>query len=101
MQINEDLDVYLEDFGDPVSAPDLEKQGMGIFSQADREVFGGIGVAPDYAMVARTDLFGGVGPGVRIVVASGLCVGTYAVSGPPHQIGDGAFCNVFLARVAA
>jgi hypothetical protein len=101
MQIEEDLDAFLEEFGDPVSAPDLAVDGWGVFSQEDREVFGGAALAPDYVMIARTDLFGGVDHGVRIVVASGLCAGTYAVTGPARQRGDGAFCDVNLAKVPA
>jgi hypothetical protein len=102
MAIDEDLDDYLEDFGDPVSSPDLGVDAAwGIFSQADREIFGGAAVAPDFAMIARTDLFGNVGNGTRIVVASGRCAGTYTATGPARQISDGAFCDVFLAKVRA
>ncbi|MFM0736809.1 hypothetical protein PQQ51_06145 [Paraburkholderia xenovorans] len=101
MQLEEDLDAFLEEFGDPVSVPDLAVTGWGVFSQEDREVFGGAAVAPDYVMVARTDLFGGVDRGVQIVVASGLCAGAYNVTGPARQRGDGAFCDVYLARVPA
>jgi hypothetical protein len=101
MQLEEDLDAFLVEFGDPVSAPDLAVDGWGVFSQEDREQFGGIALAPDFVMVVRTDLFGQVDQSVRIVVASGLCAGSYKVTGPARQRGDGAFCDVYLTRVSA
>jgi hypothetical protein len=98
MQFDEDLDAYLEDFGDSVSAPDLTIEGYGIFSQAEREIFGGVATAPEFVMIARTDVFGVVETATRIEVASGLCAGAYTVSARPQQLADGAFCQIFLAK---
>ncbi|WP_175796335.1 hypothetical protein [Burkholderia anthina] len=99
MQINEDLDDYLLDFGDEVTAPERDVSGWGIFSQPDREVFSGAGLAPNYMMLARTDQFGDFDYPDRIVVLGGLCAGAYTVTSPAERIGDGAFCNVFLSKV--
>ncbi|MBB6319249.1 hypothetical protein [Paraburkholderia tropica] len=99
MQLDDDLDAYLTDFGDGVSAPDLEAEGMAIVSQPDRAVLDGMATAPAFTMTARTDVFGGAEYEMLINVTSGLCAGSYTVSGPVMQLSDGAFCIVPLSKV--
>lgn len=98
MQLTEDLDVFLADFGDEVTGP-RGMSGLAIVNQADKEIFGGFAQTPDFGMVCRADIFGSLRDKDAIEITTGESLGGYFVCGPVKSLGaDRAFVIVPLNR---
>lgn len=91
--MNDDLDLFLQDFGKAVSAGAVT--GLGILDMPGQVIADGIVINTDYRLTVRTDQFGGLLYGDGVVV-DGV---SYAVR-ELLPVDDGSFCEVTLTRVA-
>jgi hypothetical protein len=86
-------DFLLADFGSSVSAGAVV--GLGIMDRASQIVMNDQVVTVDYAITARTDLFGGLQYGAQ-VLHEGI---TYRLQHEPLKLADGRFCVMVLERL--
>ena len=90
--INDPLDLFLQDFGKPVSAGAVI--GLGILDMPGQVIADGMVLNTDYRLTVRTDQFGGLLYGDSVVVDSI----SYEVR-ELLPVDDGSFCEVTLTRV--
>ncbi|MFS8973862.1 hypothetical protein PO002_05010 [Cupriavidus necator] len=94
----EDLDVFVEDFGDPVAVASLGLSTKALIDQGYKDVFDGTVRAASWTLTGRADVFGVLSKSHLVVVASGASAGTYRPYGEPMPIDDGAFVAVELHK---
>lgn len=93
MALNEDLTVFLSDFG--VSCTAGAVTALGILDMPSQVLAGDMVLSTDYTLTARSADFGGLYYGDAIVVA-GI---NYQVR-EVRQIDDGAFCEIGLTKLS-
>jgi hypothetical protein len=86
-------DFLLADFGSSVTAGAVV--GLGVMDRASQIMMNDQVVTVDYAITARTDLFGGLQYGAQ-VVHEGL---TYKLQHEPLKLADGRFCVMVLEKL--
>jgi hypothetical protein len=86
-------DFLLADFGSSVTAGAVV--GLGVMDRASQIIMNEQVVTVDYAITARTDLFGGLQYGAQ-VVHEGL---TYRLQHEPLRLADGRFCVMVLEKL--
>ncbi|WP_439685101.1 hypothetical protein MNJPNG_06360 [Cupriavidus oxalaticus] len=94
----EDLDAFLDDFGDEISVASLALTARGIIDQGWKDVFDGTVRASSWTLTGRADVFGALTKSHQVVVTSGASAGTYRPYGEPAPIGDGAFVAIELHK---
>jgi hypothetical protein len=98
VEFDDDLDVFLGDFGVPVTIGDDPTEHQAIVDQPDIDALGGRAQGTDYQLTGRADVFGALDEQTRLVVKSGRCAGSYVIRELPAKLDDGAFVLVSLSR---
>jgi hypothetical protein len=89
MAFTEDLDLFLSDFGVPVST--AAKAGVGILDMPSQVVADGMVLTTDYKLMVKSADFGGLLYGDLITVDGDA----YQVR-ETMRLDDGKFCEIFL-----
>ncbi|CAG2129150.1 hypothetical protein [Cupriavidus numazuensis] len=101
MLVDEDLDAFVEDFGDPVT---VASRGISsqkaLIDQGWKDVISGTVRGLSFTLLGRADVFGQLTGNDLVVVESGFSAGSYYAFGAPMPVGDGAFVAVELNKVA-
>lgn len=95
----EDLDVFVEDFGDLVTVASRGISRLALLSQVPGDTLGGISHGNGVQLLGRADVFGALNAADVVVVTEGNSVGSYNPVGPPAKHGDGAFVRIELNPV--
>jgi hypothetical protein len=90
---NEIPDVFLADFGVPVTASNVS--GVGILDMPTQVISDGMVLSTDYALTAKTSEFGGLLYGDGITV-DGV---NYQVR-EVRKLDDGKFCEISMSKLA-
>lgn len=98
MAPSEDLDVFVEDFGDLVTVASLSLSSKALLDQGFKDVLDGTVRASSWTLTGRADVFGVLSRVHQVVVTSGASAGTYRPFGEPMPIDDGAFVAVELHK---
>jgi hypothetical protein len=93
MALNEDLSVFLADFG--VSCTSGSITALGILDQPGQILADGMVITTDYQLTAKANDFGGLLYGDAITVD-----GTYYQVRETRKIDDGALVEIFLSKLA-
>ncbi|QYY30310.1 hypothetical protein K2O51_23355 [Cupriavidus pinatubonensis] len=101
MLAGEDLDAFVEDFGDPVTVASrgIASQ-LAVIEQGWKDVINGIVRGLSFTLTGRADVFGQLVGTDLVVVEGGYAAGNYHPFGAPMPIDDGAFVAVELNKVA-
>lgn len=91
--LTENLDLFLADFGVPVSSGAIT--GTGVLDMPDQVVVNGMALTADYQVTVKTSLFGGLLYGAPVIV-NGL---NYELR-ECLRVADGAFCVLLLSKIA-
>jgi len=91
MAFDEDLDIYLADFGVPVTSG--SKRGLGILDMPSQIVADGVVLTTDYALTCLASIFGTLSYNDSVTV-DGIA---YTVR-ESMRLDDGKFCTLMLTR---
>lgn len=94
MNITENLDTFLADFGETVVCGAVS--GVGILDSPDQDMAGGLIMSSEYSVLVKWSLFSAVNVGASITVA-GV---SYTVRKTPEKVDDGVFCKIQLSKAS-
>lgn len=96
---DEDLDIFVEDFGDLVKVAGRGIEQLALLSQVPGDTLNGFSRGNGVRLLGRADVFGVLTADDVVVVTEGKSAGSYNPVGPPAKHGDGAFVLVDLNPV--
>lgn len=95
----EDLDIFVEDFGDLVTVASRGISQLALLSQVPGETLNGLSRGAGVQLLGRADVFGVLTAADVVVVTEGNSAGAYNPVGLPAKHGDGAFVRIDLNPV--
>ena len=99
MLADEDLDNFVEDFGDLVKVAGRGIEQLAVLSLVPGETLSGLSRANGVQLIGRADVFGMLTAADVVDVTEGNSAGLYNPAGPPAKHGDGAFVKIELNPV--
>lgn len=96
---DEDLDVFVEDFGDRVEVAGRGISQLALLEKVAGDTLNGFSQGVGVRLVGRADVFGALTAADVVTVTGGHCAGVYNPVGQPAGHGDGAFVRVELNPV--
>lgn len=98
MPFEEDLDVFLSDFGDAVTIDDDPTEHLALVDQPDIDALGGKAQGTDFQLMGPANVFGALDERGRLTVKGGRCAGRYVIRDLPAKLDDGAFVVIALTK---
>lgn len=95
----EDLDAFVEDFGDLVKVASRGIERLALLEKVPGETLNGLSQGVGVRLVGRADVFGCLTAVDVVNVTGGHCAGVYNPVGQPAGHGDGAFVRIDLNPV--
>lgn len=97
MSFDDDLDIFLADFGVPVTVVSRGVASkMAIIDVIDDLLFDGVASSTRHVLTGRADVFGSLLESDEVIVESGRWAGNYFAKSKPEKADDGAFVSVSM-----
>lgn len=96
----EDLDDFVEDFGELVNVPSRGISHMALINHLPGDTLNGLSRGNGVQLLGRADLFGVLAAGDVVTVSAGPAAGDYNPVGEPAKRSDGAFVLIDLNPVS-